>query len=245
MTRRHGLAAMGALVSAAVVCSGSSAGAASAPRCHGERATLVYSAGYAEGTRGDDVMVIRGPVIATVGRGGDDLICSRRSAGVPLISGGAGADVIELTRAGGFVGGDGGDDVLLGGRGSDVFYEGPGSDSYDGGGGRDLVDYGHSADPVHADLEAGGATSGPDFDALVDVESVWGSRFADVLVGTDGKNALLGRRGDDTLSGLGGHDLLDGGRGADSADGGAKRDRCEAEELSSCERRLPPLSRVP
>jgi Ca2+-binding RTX toxin-like protein len=205
----------------------------------------VYSDGYAEGTRGDDVMVIRGPVIATVGRGGDDLICNRRGNPVPLISGGSGDDVIEAGRGGGFISGDGGNDVLLGGPGGEVFYAGTGNDEYDGGGGRDLVDYGDLPYGVRASLAAGVATVGPYVDTLADIESVWGSRHADVLVGNAGKNGLLGGRGGDVLSGLDGHDLLIGGQGEDSADGGALRDRCHAEAMSSCERRLPPLRRVP
>jgi Ca2+-binding RTX toxin-like protein len=212
------------------------------PKCFGERATLVYDRddGYAPGTRGDDVIVVRGFPIATEGMGGDDLICVRRGGPVPLIDGGPGDDVIDAGPNGAFVGGGGGNDVIHGGGGDEFIYADRGNDRYRGGRGDDAIDYGDAERRVRVDLAAGVAIQHGQRDGLAGIESVWGTRFGDTLVGDDDRNVLIGGNGADVLSGLDGHDLLRGLDGEDVADGGASRDRCDAEEMSSCERRFPP-----
>ena len=61
-------------------------------------------------------------------------------------------------------------------------------------------------------------------DTITRFEAVWGSRYADHLIG-DGINAnLTGWHGDDTLEGGAGNDWLDGSAGADVLDGGDGRD---------------------
>lgn len=53
-----------------------------------------------------------------------------------------------------------------------------------------------------------------------DVEQVFGSRLADVLIGDSSRNWLMGFGGDDFIRGRGGPDRLSGGNGADDLWGG-------------------------
>ena len=114
---------------------------------------------------------------------------------------------------------------------------GPGSDGFElrcRGAGRDAAIYASSPGPVNVDLGRRQAT-GSGNDQLTAVETVLGSRFADVLVGDGGRNHLAGQQGNDRLSGSGGSDLLDGGRGTDVLDGGAGPDLCiKGEKKLSC-----------
>ncbi len=231
----------------AIVVGAAGAAEAKRPKCFGERATLVYGRddGYAPGTDAADVIVVRGTVIATEGRRGDDLICVRRSGPVSLVSGGPGDDLIDARAGSGFLSGGGGNDAINAGQGDDYLYTDRGDDRYRGGRGEDTVDFNDADSRVRANLEAGVAIQGRHVDALAGVESLWGSRFSDTLVGDPGRNVLAGGGGADVLVGLDGHDLLFGFRGKDTADGGASRDRCDAERMSSCERRFPPLPDFP
>ncbi len=112
----------------------------------------------------------------------------------------------------------------------------------DGGAGPDYAIFG-APRGVRVDLGRGTA-SGWGTDRLVSVESAEGSRFADVLRGSNGVNQLDGAGGNDALTGLAGNDVLsgdvgndriaggsgadrlDGGAGRDQGDGGPGRDRC-------------------
>jgi Ca2+-binding RTX toxin-like protein len=93
------------------------------------------------------------------------------------------------------------------------------------------VDYSDSTAPIFIDLQtnpqSGGYAQG---DRLVNVFSVIGSDFNDVIRGADnfaftaqaifndpGENALFGGLGNDTLEGRGGADLINGGPGRDTA----------------------------
>jgi len=217
--------------------------AAAAQRCLGEPATIIVGQhdGYGRGTARDDVIVVRGQAIAVKARGGDDRICNRAGGGVPILDGGPGADEIIAGRGGGFISGGGGADVVHGGPQGETIYDDRGSDTYAGGGGHDVVDYSFADHRLRADLGAGTAVVGRDADSLSRVEGLFGSDRADRIVGTEGEDFLSGGSGDDLISGLLGPDALLGGRGHDTADGGGGRDRCDAERLSSCERRFPPL----
>ena len=239
MTLRTALLAPALTLAALLLAAG--AAEAKQPKCFGERATAVYGEedGYAPGTQGDDVIVVRRGVLATEGRGGNDLICVRHGD-LALIDGGSGDDRIYASSSGAFVSGRGGDDLIRGGGGDEFIYASRGNDRYRGGRGDDSIDYGDSEGRVRVDLEAGVAIQHGQVDGLAGIESVWGSRFSDTLVGDDDRNVLIGGAAADVLSGLGGHDLLRGLDGEDIADGGASRDRCDAEEMSSCERRFPP-----
>ena len=93
------------------------------------------------------------------------------------------------------------------------------------------VDYSGSTAPLRIDLEGnlqhGGFAEG---DILINVFSIIGSQFSDVIRGTDitdlpggwvvndpGANSLFGGGGDDILEGRDGPDLLNGGTGSDTA----------------------------
>lgn len=73
---------------------------------------------------------------------------------------------------------------------------------------------------------------------------IYGSRYADEMLGSDGNDTffalsgddtLRGNGGDDGLLGFGGDDFIVGGDGSDDADGGAGSDTCDAEEAVKCE----------
>lgn len=125
-----------------------------------------------------------------------------------------------------------GDDVFVGGEGTDVVWAGLGDDTIDGGLGVDRLDYALATAGVTVNLTEGWAT-GDGEDVISNVEQVFGSQFADVLIGSDtsdggpssgfgfGYNGLFGRGGDDLIYGLGGDDdLTEAGDGDDQVYGG-------------------------
>jgi Ca2+-binding RTX toxin-like protein len=129
--------------------------------------------------------------------------------------------------------------VLSGEAGDDTLIGGAGADYLDGGAGIDTADYtlderqpmfGPPRTPategVTVNLQTGTASGGDgegdtttthQFDKLVNIENVIGSKFADTLIGNTGVNVLSGAAGDDTLAGGGGADTLNGGAGLDMA----------------------------
>lgn len=130
-----------------------------------------------------------------------------------------GADDDTLTGLGGndTLEGLGGHDELTGGTGNDLLLAGDsydhltgglGDDTLDGGADSDSVFYSNATAGVSVNLATGRASGAEGNDQLVNIENVYGSDFADVLVGDAGSNMLYGGRGNDTL---------DGGAGEDSA----------------------------
>ncbi len=100
-----------------------------------------------------------------------------------------------------------GNDNLAGSRGDDWLVGGAGADRVVGGSGIDTSDYGLSAAGVRINLSTQGAAGGDaSGDVLRSIENLWGSRYADRLLGDSGRNML---------SGQGGHDVLTGGDGSD------------------------------
>ena len=158
---------------------------------------------------------------------GDDVIAG--GPGNDTLRGGSGRDTLDLSAAPAGVQvslrlhtavGDGFDriggfDNVLGSRFADTVYGdagdnrltgGAGDDFLDGRDGRDTVVYYDAPGAVLVDLAASMA-DGHGHDTLVDVESVVGSRFGDVLRGDGRDNWLTGREGDDLLDGRGGSDV--------------------------------------
>jgi Ca2+-binding RTX toxin-like protein len=149
-----------------------------------------------------------------------------------------------------FVGWEG-NDRSTGLGGFDNFNADDGDDAFDGGSGEDLVYYDFAPGPVTVNLAAG-QSRGHGADALVSIEDVYGSKFADRITGNAGPNWLhgyngadvvsggggadqvFGDRGDDVLLGGAAADRLSGGAGRDRLDGGAGRDRCTGEKKRSC-----------
>jgi len=134
------------------------------------------------------------------------------SSGDDTLDGGAGRDAL--------LGGEG-DDLLHGGDGNDFLEGGAGADVLDGGAGIDSVNYHGSDAGVTVDLGLRTADGGhAEGDTLIGIESVRGSTFDDVLIGSDGDNFLCGLGGNDSVYGGAGNDILRGAEDADHLDGG-------------------------
>lgn len=111
-----------------------------------------------------------------------------------------------------------GDDTITGSIFDDTLFGGLGADVIDGGLGVDSVSYAGSLTGVVVSLANGfGARGEAEGDALIGVENLIGSDFADTLVGDAGNNVLDGGDGNDVLIGGAGSDTLTGGLGVDTA----------------------------
>jgi len=154
---------------------------------------------------------------------------------VENVTGSEFADVIAGSTDANVINGGGGRDYLRGREGDDFIYGGDdrdqlrgdlGADYLDGGEGKDLVFYTNSNAGISIDLGAGTASGGHAAgDTLVDIESIRGSFFADVLTGDDENNLLEGSGGGDTIDGGAGVDQINGGNGFDTLTGGSGADR--------------------
>lgn len=142
-------------------------------------------------------------------------------------TGGAGTDqLIRINQVRGSAFGD----ILTGSNGATLteHFEGMGgNDSIDGLGGFDVVRYGSAGDAatsngVKVNL-ATGTASGPNagWDALKNIEGVYGSIYKDVLTGGNAANGTNYTTDSDKLEifrGDAGNDTIDGGAGFDRAD---------------------------
>jgi len=192
-------------------------------------ATIIGTTGddRIEGTPGQDFIAGRGGNDEIVGLGGDDIICGGK--GDDLLLGGDGND--ELI-------GDAGRDVLSGEVGNDVLDGRDGDDSLDGGEGRDAVSFASlsygDGTGVTVDLAAGQAR-GFGNDVFVNVEDAYGSRHADLILGTGGRNRLFGGPfgggdgAEDVIKGRGGRDVLEGWTDSDELFGGRGPDRLDGD----------------
>lgn len=142
---------------------------------------------------------------------------------VNVIDGAAGNDILT---------GDAGNDTLRGDLGDDLLFGGTGGDILDGGdGGADTASYANAATGVlvnmlNTTLNIGEAAG----DTYINIEAIWGSRFADTLIADNSGIQLVGDGGDDIL--VGGDqnntdrgDVLIGGPGNDALTGGLGRDQ--------------------
>ncbi len=115
--------------------------------------------------------------------------------------------------------GTSGSNILNGGAGDDVFDGQAGSDTFNGGDGLDTVSYLSESSGVNVNLQITGAqqiNAGGDLDMLTSIEGVWGSAFADELIGDGNGNRLLGYGGDDRILVSAGFSTILGGEGNDS-----------------------------
>jgi Ca2+-binding RTX toxin-like protein len=180
--------------------------AAAAPRCLGERATIVGTAksDRIRGTQRADVIVADGDEDLIRARAGHDRVCA-----------GSGFDVIF----------DGaGNDRVRGGRQDDTVYAGPGNDRIKGGrGSLDGISFERAPRRIMVDLGEGTAF-GFGTDLLGSVEVAGGSRYGDSLRGDNHQNFLNGGRGADDIFGFGGLDVLIGERGPDRLRAGREAD---------------------
>jgi len=121
----------------------------------------------------------------------------------------------------------------LGGR--DTLAGLGGDDTLDGGAGEDTADYTEANSAVQVNLGTGVTTTGGDgSDTLISIENLWGTFFADTLIGNAASNLIKGGAGNDTIDGGDGSDTLYGSQEFDffqeendSISGGAGNDTLE------------------
>ena len=122
-------------------------------------------------------------------------------------------------------------DSIYGWGGSDTLHGGTGNDLLDGGSdGKashgiatlgDFADYKDAPKAVIVDLQVGIAIGGAGNDTLSNIENIWGSPFADYLMGNNADNKLSGYAGSDIIHSGEGTDSIYGGAGDDYLDGGS------------------------
>lgn len=147
-------------------------------------------------------------------------------AGNDTISGGIGADLLLGESGNDLLYGNAGDDSLSGGDGNDALVGGDGADQLAGGEGlRDRAQYHDATSGLRADLLQSSTNTGfAAGDIYSDIEDLYGSVYADSLLGDNGANIVWGADGNDTLYGRGGADTLYGGDGNDALVGGLDAD---------------------
>ena len=149
------------------------------------------------------------------GTAGSDVIQSADSSDV--IYGLSGDDVIHAGAGHDTIFGNAGDDQLFGGADSNYFYGGDGDDVLTGGSGYNVLHGGGGSDIIYGgvgggQLNAGGNHPG-DVDTIDDVNLIYGSNLADIIMGGRGPlDQSFGNGGDDNINGGG---LLEGGDGND------------------------------
>lgn len=152
-------------------------------------------------------------------------------SGFELVTGSSHADVLRGGVLAPELRGSGGNDVLRPGSADDLLIGGPG---------QDVVDFEEAIHTVKASLVTGVATGLGGVDTMLKVEGLFGSPYADVLVGNGLANQLRGDDGADLVRGNGGDDAVFGGGGNDDLRGGEGRDTCSGgtgfNTASSCER---------
>ena len=145
-----------------------------------------------------------------------------------IMNGLGGDDVLHGKVGNDNINGDAGNDRLFGDAGNDLLdgglQEGDDSDLLDGGDGTDTASYSQVQHGMDVDLAQGIAQGNGNHDALVSIENLTGSYFADKLVGNGGANFIQGADGSDTINGAGGADKLSGNGGNDTLNGGANAD---------------------
>ncbi|MCS0628702.1 calcium-binding protein [Telluria mixta] len=95
-------------------------------------------------------------------------------------------------------------DTLTGNAGDNQFQGYAGNDKINGGAGFDSALYTDATAAVKVNLATGIVTGGSGSDVLTSIERVVGSRFGDVLTGSNADEFFSGGLGDDTIDGGGG-----------------------------------------
>lgn len=216
---------------------------------------VLVNIGHLEGTYGDDVLSGNDVSNSLDGNEGDDILIGRGGDdyldglyGDDTLIGGDGNDQIEGYMGTDTAYGEAGDDyIALGGFGAvEEGYGGAGRDFFegstvdevlDGGDGRDTLDFWSGCRECSDDFGATGKvrvdlrltapqdTLGAGVDQILDIESLIGTPYNDVLLGNGANNRLHGEQGNDYLGGRRGSDYLWGSIGRDRCVGGPGRDR--------------------
>jgi Ca2+-binding RTX toxin-like protein len=168
---------------------------------------------------------LKGNGAANVIEGGSGADVLSGLGGNDTLLGGAGDDIIQAGDGDDRLSDGAGNDTVYGGDGDDIIYGSPGDDYYDGGAGNDTVNYEGAAAAISVSLvreseQASSYRSGDPAnigsDILLNIETIVGSQFSDLIVGSGGAETLVGGAGDDVVSGRGGADKLLGGLGDDT-----------------------------
>lgn len=205
------------------------------PKCMGESATIVGTAGSERlvGTNTKDVIVARGGHDYILGKAARDLICA--GSGRDHIDAGEGRDRVAAGGGNDHLVGGSRTELLNGGGGDDVFFTRSGrGGTIEGGEGSDwltFVDRGCKravkVDLSHNEVRyrncAGTATR---IWTVRSVQTVEGGPGRDSFIGNKYPNRLRGGEGRDELWGKAGNDSLHGGDGYDMGRGGAGSDTC-------------------
>jgi hypothetical protein len=139
-----------------------------------------------------------------------------------VIVGTDGDDVLTGTDGNDIICGLGGDDIINALGGKDQVVGNAGNDSISGRDGNDALDGGGGDDIIKGN--AG-------------VDTLRGRGGNDTLQGGDGEDTVTGGGANDVMRGWDQNDTLRGGAGRDTANGGkGRRDVCDAERQSACER---------
>jgi Ca2+-binding RTX toxin-like protein len=201
--------------------------------CHGAKATLVGTAGPDRftATRRRDVIVTLGGDDVVDGLASDDAVCtgsgadmvrsgSRRSPG--LVDLGPGDDRVRLRNGSEIHAGPGDDRVVVDG-GAAWIFGGPGDDllrsrsaiaPFGYTDNAPCLHYGHLTRGVRVDLAAGTA-EGEGHDRVFGFHCVHGTRFGDVIVGSEEQDGIETGPGYDVVYAGGGVDNVAGGPQAD------------------------------
>lgn len=108
-----------------------------------------------------------------------------------------------------------GNDFLYGGDGNDTLHGGAGNDTLNGGAGIDTASYVTDLAAVTIDLDGSADDGYGNSDTFVSIENATGSKFGDVIYGSDGANRIDGGAGSDQLFDGAGNDTVIGGAGND------------------------------
>jgi Ca2+-binding RTX toxin-like protein len=158
------------------------------------------------------------------GLAGADVIYG--GVGLDVLNGGRGDDTLYGGNDADSLNGEAGDDVLFGEDGNDRMSGGLGADDLDGGAGDDGVSFRGAKAGVAVNLFTGVGTAGEATgDTYINMESFFGSEFADTVIGGIVAGAFYGFGGDDTITGTAGADRLIGGLGNDTINGLGGTDR--------------------
>ena len=156
---------------------------------------------------------------------GDELITITEAGGEVILGTGSGNDYLDGGDGDDYLDGGNGKNTLLGGAGDDIVFGGEDDDTLDGGDGNDYLNGGLGNDsivggvgidtvsyytrlsPVNINLAAGSSTA-KGTDTLSGIEVIFGTGFADTIVGSSSDESLIGNDGADILTGGGGNDTF-------------------------------------